>query len=142
MEREIKFRGKASNHLYNGAELLHKKGDWLYGDLIHQDGRVFIAPVDIRFPAGTSFTSFAVEPDTVGQQVKKYKLFSVYEGDVVKFDRVSWDGESDDYAEVREFGIVHVAYHDDFDFTMIQWIDDIDWSIIGNIHDNPSLLHQ
>ncbi|MFR9500663.1 MAG: hypothetical protein SNH18_09500 [Rikenellaceae bacterium] len=38
MKREMKFRGKARNILYNGAEILHYKGDWLYGDLIHQDG--------------------------------------------------------------------------------------------------------
>lgn len=36
MEREIEFRGK------------NLKGEWLYGDLVHNRGKVYIAPLKIE----------------------------------------------------------------------------------------------
>ena len=72
METTWKFRG------------LNSKKEWLYGDLIHNRGEVFIAPIGIANPLAKA-EDFVVDENTVG-------LFSglfdknrkeIYDGDII-----------------------------------------------------------
>ena len=54
MERKNIFRGK------------NKKNGWIYGDLIHNRGEVFIAPLGIANPFATA-KDFVVDENTSGQ---------------------------------------------------------------------------
>ena len=53
MERKNIFRGK------------NKKNGWIYGDLIHNRGEVFIAPIGIANPFATA-EDFVVDENSVG----------------------------------------------------------------------------
>ena len=121
--REIKFRGKRLDN-----------GEWLYGYLIRLHGIPYIYPN----PANNGWTSYEVDPDTVGQFTglldKNGK--EIYEGDILiepgifNLPRtVFWDHR------FMRFGNIPLSicgYIDLYDYNKTE--------VIGNIHDNPELL--
>ena len=72
MERKNIFRGK------------NKKNGWIYGDLIHNRGEVFIAPLGIANPFSTA-DDFVVDENTIGQFSRRKDKNSkdIYDGDIV-----------------------------------------------------------
>lgn len=70
--REIKFRGK------------NAKGEWVYGDLLHNRGETFIAPDGIQSPFAKA-DDFRVDPATVGQFTGLHDKNGkeIWEGDIV-----------------------------------------------------------
>lgn len=132
MNREIEFRG------FN-----KKNNKWLYGDLIHDIGVTFIAPLGIADPLATA-EDFEVDPDTVGQYtgLKDKNGVKIYEDDIVNRDYVDRT-MSHVYKWIDKYacfaGEENVKYGD---YMYFQKCDEHKLEVVGNIHDNPELLNK
>jgi hypothetical protein len=129
MEREIEFRGK------------NLKGEWLYGDLVHNRGKVYIAPLKIENPFASA-DDFEVNEETVGQftNVRDKDGKKIYEGDIL--------GGCNGSINCQEW----VQEPFEVKFKGNQYSAPIDWGtygvddsthyllIMGNIYDNKNLL--
>lgn len=129
--REILFRGKRID-----------SGEWAYGDLLTCDDEMEIYSESHGENGGW------VIPRTVGEytgQTDKNGT-KIFEGDIVKiydpYDLLHYDNP--DYQVSKVFysdGALCVDYHtSDYDYTVMGWIEDVEFEVIGNIHDNPELL--
>jgi uncharacterized phage protein (TIGR01671 family) len=120
MGRIIKFRGK------------NKSGKWIFGDLVHNRGWVYIAPPGLRGPLAKA-EDFEVDENTVGQFVgiKDKDDTDIYEGDIVKHgDEISAVLYDEEYCEFYFF-----ASDCEIDSRCSK-----EYTVIGNIFDNPKLL--
>ena len=124
--RTIKFRGKTT------------KGNWACGFLSrHVGGKIYFITTDEK-------RNLIVNLDTVGQFTGLYDKNGkeIYEGDIL--------GRKDGGALLKvEFrhGAFGYEYCGEFhswagnhNFTFNSFDTDVDFAIIGNIHDNPELL--
>ena len=133
MGLEIKFRGK------------NPKGTWLYGDLIHNRGNVFIVPKKIVSPFAPSNNNLIVDENTIGQftGLKDKNDKEIYEGDMFKLP-ISYG-----YAVHQVRISPHHLCVEIKNITLQNWnnLNDCWWDefkngieIVGNIFDNPELL--
>lgn len=129
--REIKFRGKRTD-----------TGEWVYGDLIENQGRFFIYHATSETTLKDEDNSIVVlaeqvNPDTVGQYtgLTDSDGTEIYEGDI--FQVKAYEPRFEVYFkngvfEYRQIGssnrpvLLRRIHFDSF--------------ILGNIHDNPELL--
>lgn len=139
--REIIFRGKRTD-----------TGEWVYGDLIENQGRYYIYHATSDTTLENEDNSIIVlaeevDPDTVGQYtgLKDRNGKEIYEGDIVKtplLDPIFGDVLSDAFDNVAisfHNGSFVVAYYNGRHKIYLQdFYDEIE--VIGNIHDNPELL--
>lgn len=123
--RQIKFRG------YN-----HSGKEWFYGSLIQFDG------------GSCAINDIMVAPDTVGQFTglldKDGK--EIYEGDiitvkgryprVVLWDKMMWALMPTEYYHDEVFWVMNLQHPG------VDWWEEFadEFEVIGNIHDNPSLI--
>lgn len=127
MERKNIFRGK------------NKKNGWIYGDLIHNRGEVFIAPLGIANPFATA-EDFIVDENSVGYftSLKDKTNKDIYEGDIVSihdnFFICVW---VDKYAG---FAFVENTRYGEYKYS--QECDKDELKIVGNIYDNSELLNK
>lgn len=136
MKREIIFRGIKCNGY----------PDWLYGDLLHRDGRVYILPVD----APDSIDNYEVYPNSVGQFIgKKDKNGKmIFDKDIIGYPSantgsiiyhlVEWNEKSASFK-------VRLILDDGTKSTIISsidqvWLDEYEKVVIGNVFDNPDLV--
>ncbi|MDD4820897.1 MAG: YopX family protein [Flavobacteriales bacterium] len=130
--RTIKFRAKTI-----------KTGQWLYGDLIHNRGKVYVAPVEKFYFDGITEANFEVDEKTIGQFTETEDLHGkeIYEGDILEIECLSVKhlGEKTKAVVVFDQGTYFLddkdkrgsfAYHFGNDNIVM----------IGNIYDNPELL--
>lgn len=132
MERQIKFRAK---HIKNGA--------WLYGDLLQSnEGSVCIGVHGQYIDDGMHFNDMYdetpyIDEDTIGQFTglldKNGK--EIYEGDILGCPE---DNYFLNEAVIFTEGCFMVK--DDYTTTPMCAIDAQYRTVIGNIHDNPSLI--
>ena len=129
--REILFRGKRIDN-----------GEWKEGSYVYQHGchMIYLPSVDSEY----GFDNYHIHPETVGQFTgltdKNGK--KIFEGDIVSFKRINALG----YTTCR---IGKVRYDDELPIFYIlsttgdawDWVYCEDIEVIGNIHDNPELLH-
>lgn len=122
--RSIEFRAKRK------ANAL-----WIYGDLYHlNDGRVTIRKDGELYP-------YEVIPETVGQYTGlTANGTKIFEGDIVTglFD---FEFSINAVVEFRDgaFGLL-ANQHDVEHFHPFTSLCNIEYEVIGNIHDNPELL--
>lgn len=137
MMREILFRGKCYSSLYEHENIWLK---WLYGSLqTMPDGRSLIYDSN-----KTQWIN--VDPETVGQYtgLKDKNGVKIFEGDYLlcaKFIGGNWVEHICErgYVEYKHgaFGLHRKeGYYRSFQC----WLEDYDYEVIGNIHDNPELL--
>lgn len=129
--REIKFRGKRTD-----------TGEWVYGDLIENQGRFFIYHATSETTLKDEDNSIVVlaeevNPDTVGQYtgLTDSDGTEIYEGDI--FQVKAYEPRFEVYFkngvfEYRQIG----SSNRPFPLRRIYF----DSFILGNIHDNPELL--
>jgi hypothetical protein len=130
MNRTIEFRGQ-------------RKSDkqWLYGDLVHRSGQVFIFP-EIGYD---SPDNYEVIPETVGQYTSfsDYYMAKIFSGDILEnvFNKrlFRWEvGFNDGSFCIRYLGLAGCKY---------EWIKTSQTSffqrvIVGNIHEHTELLNK
>lgn len=116
--REVLYRGKRVDN-----------GEWVYGSYYHCCGTAYGA----TFIVVNDFGFIEVIPHTVGQYtgITDKNGIKIFEGDIVKSKHnargvVEWQKAECSF-------LVNVG--DDWD-TM----DDCEWEVIGNIHDNPEIF--
>lgn len=129
--RDIKFRGMTS------------KG-WLYGDLIHNRGKVYIAPIGEIYHESVP-EDFEVDENSISQftGLKDELGRDLYEGDIIESSYLMkclfpYDDSNGAF--------VAVPYSDD-DFSVPcylvkSWIFKFRKRIIGNIYDNKDLMKE
>lgn len=137
MERQIKFRGKRL-----------KDGKWIFGNLADYSMKVFDTTIEKKVIFGNILNfatdnfgfvvdDCAVNPDTIGQftGLLDKNGQEIYEGDIL--------GCSEDNYFLNEaviFAEGCFMVKDDYTTTPMCAIDTQDRTVIGNIHDNPSLI--
>ncbi|MBX2848934.1 MAG: YopX family protein [Acidiferrobacterales bacterium] len=134
--REIKFRG------------LNTKGEWVYGSLVTTDRFCMRIPqahtktwiVESAFGNGGRFNinkRSYVKPDTLGQFTgsKDQNCVDTYEGDILRDDPQS-------VLRVVSFSEGSFIAHDPKEPLDFVFLYDLDFEVIGSIHQNPELLNK
>lgn len=117
MERKNIFRGK------------NKKNGWIYGDLIHNRGEVFIAPLGIANPFATA-EDFVVDEDSVGYftGLKDKTNKDIYEGDIIIIDRMA-----NEYNLISNVEYISGSFKVKYMWPLRKYSDKC--RVIGNIYD-------
>lgn len=134
--RNIKFRGKKKSD-----------GKWLFGDLIHGNiGDCYI------FDCENFCKENAVNPDTVGQFAELYDKYNneIYEDDIIVWTiyHADFDGlgvlkkdiKYEGVVKWHQGGFVLKDMEGDGYYSISSLSSNVDFEIIGNIHNNPELL--
>jgi uncharacterized phage protein (TIGR01671 family) len=155
--REILFRGKAINRKSNEEYVTnYKNGDWVYGFITKLKDKRYGSPAEMTNT--DRVCSIEVDCDTIGQYtgVTDKNGTKIFEGDILQGDEYPYcsDGDYNYYAEVVWFddgccGFGLCTHKNPKSAVRgisdgnCEWLDDFDsdnWSVIGNIFDNPELI--
>ena len=149
MDREILFRGRALRNTFSISEeeARIKKGDWIYGDLIHfDDGIDLIYERDPNNSEICGCTGIEVDHKTVGQYtgIDDNNGVKIFEGDIIRF-------KYEDYSEYNINGYHHpveIISAVTFEYgeyridgypcrlgSCLDYGDECEFEVIGNIYD-------
>lgn len=133
--REILFRGKQKSNGY-----------WVYGDLSHhRDGRVFIRCWE-RLECDPAYNAYEINPETVGQftGLTDKNGVKIFEGDIVVCRKEICGNWIDCCVEIGFVEMKHGAFglhrKQGYYRPFKDWLEDYEYEVIGNIHDNPELI--
>ena len=156
MEREILYRGKATNRDIGYHRTGYKNGDWVYGLVTRLYGEYFEnLPAEMTNTTGVS--GIEVDYKTIGQYtgLTDKNGVKIFEGDILKGFGYPFysDGELNYFAEViwfdnsPAFGISLFknsesnvrGVSDGLSYYLEDFNSD-DYEVIGNVFDNPEIL--
>ena len=141
--RTIKFRG------FN-----RKNNEWLHGFYLQNRGWHFVCPDE--FAVNKSWDDYQVDPETVGQftGLLDENGKEIYEGDILDSLKgrfvIGWGNEHCGFEVLQpcrgKLLYLSDLYEDmtasedttEYEPDKSEW----EWSIIGNIHDNPELIKE
>jgi len=145
MDREILFRGKVKlPDNYRGHNLSCQNGNWVYG----------------LMNSNESIRGIFVDTNTIGQYtgLTDKNDTKIFEGDILQGDEYPYcsDGDYNYYAEVVWFdngccGFGLCTHKNPKSAVRgisdgnCEWFEDFDsnnWSVVGNIYDNPELIEK
>jgi len=132
--REIKFRGRSTH-----------SDDWCYGSFVNNPDEPTICGFDIWADGDSDWREEKVEPHTVGQYTglcdKNGK--EIYEGDIIR----TYGSKGDEIKHTVEYSDKEAMFctkligADMLGGSITQrWLDEFEFEVIGNVHDNPQLL--
>ena len=131
--RETKFRGIANN-----PDVDHY-GEWIYGDLIHLGGEVYIQNDD----DAPDIIAIRVDPETVGQFTGLHDKNGkeIYRGDIVKYDTSPENGVAtiSSYIGNNLYFCWHNSPIPPTNADIFGCKDELE--VIGNIHENPEIIN-
>ena len=139
MTREIKFRGKRAD-----------TGEWVYGYYYSECGNTYIIENRQKEDMAKRNIPFRVKADTIGQYtgLKDRNGKEIYEGDILMCIGQRGDNKGHKYYrkvlfENGSFCMNVKCYRINSPLcnhivTIVN--KELDWEVIGNIHDNPELL--
>jgi len=155
--REILFRAKAINRDTDREyRTNYKNGDWVYGLITKPYNEEYDFPAEMRNTDGV--TSIEVDYKTIGQftGLTDKNGTKIFEGDILQGDEYPYcsDGDYNYYAEVVWFddgccGFGLCTHKNPKSVVRgisdgnCEWFEDFDsdnWSVVGNIYDNPELI--
>ncbi len=144
--RNYKFRGKRVDN-----------GEWVFGDLINTDTKIYIAGGEMwatEFDLATKSIELEVaevHPESVGQfsGFKDCKGIDIFADDILG-DWTDVDGKMEQSRqtvffdeECGQWGLDYgTVQNRESWFALFDELKSFDYEIIGNIHDNPELLKQ
>ena len=159
MNREILFRAKAINRDPDREyRTNYKNGDWVYGLITVPHNDTYDLPAEMRNTDGVS--GIDVDYRTIGQftGLTDKNGTKIFEGDILQGDEYPYclNGEYDYYAEVMWFGNgccgfglcarkIPESTIAGINNGYCEWFKDFDsnnWSVVGNIYDNPELIKE
>lgn len=129
--REILFCGKRVDN-----------GEWVEGD-VHKN--IDFSKAHIH-PNGERVRSFDVLPETVGQYtgLTDKNGVKIFEGDIVICKKEICGNFIDSCVEIGFVEMKHGAFglhrKQGYYRPFKDWLEDYEYEVIGNIHDNPELL--
>ena len=146
MSREILFRGKRMHEDFYG-----KSGEWVYGIPIENKIGMFIS-----FDKNPHYCSqdiyieldeiSRVDPKTVGQYtgLTDKNGTKIFEGDIIICKKEICGNFIDACIEIGFVEMKHGAFglhrKQGYYRPFKDWLEDYEYEVIGNIHDNPELL--
>lgn len=138
MNREIKFRGERLDN-----------GEWIFGDLIENQGRFFIyhatseTTIEDDDDGRISIVAVEVDPSTVGQftGMKDRNGMEIYEGDILHIPEIPYFKGGNGYVLFIN-DCISVKDGEEHEWRLTWVVQESDDGILGNIYDNPQLLNQ
>lgn len=121
--REIKFRGMRISD-----------GEWIYGDFFRNRGMAFIAADGIVKNPLAKWQDYHVYLETVGQYtgLRDKDGREIYEGDILR------EGETGNTLQVVYYAPEFCFKDNAYGYRFLNHAEN--FKVIGNIHDNPTLL--
>lgn len=155
--RKILFRAKAINRKSDGECVTnYKNGDWVYGFITKLKDERYGSPAEMKNTDGVC--RIEVDHITIGEYtgLTDKNGTKIFEGDILQGDEYPYcsDGEYNYYAEVMWFdngccGFGLCTHKNPKSVVRgisdgnCEWFEDFNsnnWSVVGNIYDNPELI--
>ena len=143
--REILFRAKAINRdeRYE-TRTKYKNGDWVYGLVSRLGSEKYDIPMEMTNTDGTS--GIEVDRKSIGEYIgiTDKNNVRIFEGDIITCVQNSDGNLIDRFVEIgyveMKYGAFGLHRKQGYYRPFKDWLEDYEYEVIGNIHDNIELI--